>query len=227
VCDVDSDLSTAVSRISAIPYSEFVPQFGHVSLPQLRTISLNEKENCWAQCLQQNSKIIPPRVIPFLEPEHCNLIPGKTGYQQGIEPSHCSDHGTSVTRTDHRRKFLPPLVLSILLQIAAGMAKKRLAFNRLVRSSCWNAGSREAIASEGRFRHPALLARYLFSGEVLNKSRLPKSKVISHDGDIPLLAECSECATVFDAGQAHTVEANYAELERQFITHCKEKHPVK
>jgi len=56
--------------------------------------------------------------------------------------------------------------------------------------------------------------------------RVPKSNVISYDGDIPLLADCSECDAIFDAGQSHTVEANYAELDRQWKRHCSEKHRI-
>jgi hypothetical protein len=55
---------------------------------------------------------------------------------------------------------------------------------------------------------------------------VPTTKVISADGEIPLLADCSECDVTFDAGQAHTVEANYAELNWQWERHCKEKHPI-
>ena len=61
----------------------------------------------------------------------------------------------------------------------------------------------------------------------MTEHRVPSSKVISSDGDIPLIADCSECDATFDAGQEHTVEANYAELQRKWERHCREKHPIK
>lgn len=54
----------------------------------------------------------------------------------------------------------------------------------------------------------------------------PYVVTIEFDGDVPVRSQCKLCGAVFDAGQEHSVTANYAALHEQWIRHCKSTHPI-